>query len=103
MKSEVCYAGAGYCLALACFATENSKEYLKKYLEYYLERKDLWFDQAAAFCALEYLDKKASNQLMNKWQDFIYDKPNWDLKRSREHFVKGLDAIEKIKQFISQS
>ena len=103
LKSEVCYAGAGYSLALACFTTENSKQYLRKYLEYYLERKDLWFDQADAFCALEYLDKEAANQFMNKWESFISDKPNWNLKKSREHFAKSLDTIEKIKQLISQS
>lgn len=41
LKSEVCYSGSGYCLALATFSTENAKGYLVKYLDYYLDRKDL--------------------------------------------------------------
>jgi hypothetical protein len=39
LKSEVCYAGYGYALALAVFADEKSKTYLSLYLDYYLKRK----------------------------------------------------------------
>jgi hypothetical protein len=98
LKSEVCYAGESYSLALATFSTEASKDYLRKYLEYYLQRKDLWFDQAAVFCALEHVDKDSAFQLLNKWQDFTSDKPNWDLKRSRDHFANCIKSIQRIRQ-----
>jgi Family of unknown function (DUF6000) len=98
LKSEVCYAGSGYCLALASFATEGAKEFLTTYLDYYLSRKDLWFDQADAFCALEYLDKDAADQRLEKWNDFVSDKPYWNLERSRWNFLDSLNAISRIRQ-----
>lgn len=97
LKSEVCYAGSGYCLALATFGTDNAKKYLSTYLDYYLERKDLWFDQADAFCALEYLDKNAASKLMDKWNSFVADKEYWSLEKSRIHFSKCMLTIDKIK------
>lgn len=97
LKSEVCYAGSGYCLALATFATEKSKNYLIKYLEYYLQRKDLWFDQSSAFCALEYLDKAAAGKLFDKWEYFISDKPYWNLEESRSHFISCQETLTKIR------
>ncbi len=98
LKSEVCYAGVGYCIALASFGTEISCEYLKKYLAYYLQRKDLWFNQADAFCALEFLDQNSSEQFFEGWKNFISDKPNWDLDRSRKHFASCLKTIQKIRE-----
>ena len=48
LKSEVCYAGGGYCFALASFNTEKGINYLKRYLDYYLTRKDLHFVQSCS-------------------------------------------------------
>lgn len=103
LKSEVCYAGAGYCVALASFATEEAKEFLITYLDYYLGRKDLWFDQADAFCALEFLDREAAAQRLEKWEDFVSDKPYWNLERSRGHFRDSLEVVSRIREMsISQ-
>lgn len=98
LKSEVCYAGRGYCLALASFGTGGAKDFLVTYLDYYLGRKDLWFDQADAYCALEYLDKEAADQMLGKWNDFVSDKPNWNLERSRRDFLESVMAIERIRE-----
>ena len=98
IKSEVCYAGVGYCLALAIFATDKSKDYTKTYLDYYLDRKDLYFDQSSAFCALEYLDKESVTNLIPKWNSFISDKPYWNLNKSRKHFIDSMSSLEKIRQ-----
>lgn len=98
LKSEVCHAGAGYCLALASFKTERSKAYLTTYLEYYLDKKDLWFDQADAFCALEYLDEVGTNKLLDKWYSFVADKENWKLERSREYFKSCMETLEMIRK-----
>lgn len=98
LKSEVCYAGSGYCLALAVFRSDNSKKYLTEYLDYYLERKDLWFDQADAFCALEYLDKNEAEKLLDKWNSFVADKQYWSLEKSRNHFSGYMMTIDKIRQ-----
>jgi hypothetical protein len=98
VKSEVCYVGKGYCLALATFSTERSKAYLTDYLEYYLQQKDLWFDQADAFCALEYIDKGAALNFIEKWDNFVSNKPNWNLDNTRRRFLKEMIALDRIKQ-----
>jgi hypothetical protein len=98
LKSEVCYAGSGYCLALATFATDKAKDYLSAYLDYYLERKDLWFDQADAFCALEYLDKDEANKRLDKWNLFVADKQYWSLEKSRQQFNSCILTVEKIRK-----
>lgn len=98
LKSEVTYAGSGYCLALAAFQTEKAKDYLIAYLDYYLDRKDLWFDQADAFCALEYIDKDQANRLVDKWNSFVTDKEHWSLERSRKHFNSCMLTLDKIRK-----
>jgi hypothetical protein len=98
LKSEVCYAASGYCLALTTFGTDNAKNYLATYLEYYLDRKDLWFDQADAFCALERLDNNSTVKLQNKWNSFVADKNTWNLEKSRDHFSKCMVTLEKIRE-----
>jgi len=98
LKSEVCYAGSGYCLALATFGSDDAKNYLAAYLDYYLDRKDLWFDQADAFCALEYLDKEKADKLLNKWNSFVSDKEYWSLEKSRKHFNSCMLTLEKIRK-----
>jgi hypothetical protein len=98
LKSEVCYAGSGYSLALASFGTDGAKNFLITYLDYYLGRRDLWFDQADAFCALEYLDKKAAEERLENWNSFVSDKPNWNLERSRSNFLDSLKAISRVRE-----
>lgn len=98
LKSEVCYAGSGYGLALAAFGTDKAKDYLNTYLSYYLGRKDLWFDQADDFCALEYLNKDQANKLLDKWNSFLADKENWNLQRSRELFNRCVLTLDKIRK-----
>ncbi|HEX2629190.1 MAG TPA: DUF6000 family protein, partial [Chitinophagaceae bacterium] len=98
LKSEVCYAGSAYCLALAGFGTSGARNYLTEYLDYYLQQPQLWFDQSDALCALEYIDPSTAQRFLPKWEKFIADKPNWDLNRSREHFNANMNLIEEIRQ-----
>ncbi len=102
LKSEVCYAALGYCLALAVFGGEKSKGYLKQYLEYYLSRRDLWFEQSEAFCALEYIDKNEANLFLPQWEEFISNKPYWDLEESRSRFSASIESILKIRTLSQQ-
>jgi Family of unknown function (DUF6000) len=97
LKSEVCYAGRGYCMALANFGTKKSKNYLKEYLDYYLTRKDLWFDQGDALAALFWMDENAAKEYESLWNDFVADKPYWKLERYKENFVKSMENLEHIK------
>jgi hypothetical protein len=97
LKSEVCYAGVGYCLALATFGSDNAKDYLTSYLEYYLDRTDLWFDQVPAFCALAYLDNDRANRLLGKLDSFVADKEQWNLENSRRHFNNCMRTLDRIR------
>lgn len=57
LRSDVCYAGQAYCLALARFNSSASVGYLTDYLSHYLTRPDLYFQQQDAFAALVLLDR----------------------------------------------
>ncbi|MFE4634937.1 DUF6000 family protein [Streptomyces sp. NPDC056773] len=52
LASEVCYSGTAYCFALARFGTHADAEILTAYLDHYLPRTDLHYDQPAALGAL---------------------------------------------------
>ena len=103
VKSEVCYAGEGYLTALVSFNNEKSVHYLLNYLDYYLSKPDLWFDQGDAMAALIWLDNKNKTDLVlqndyyNKWNVFIANKPNWKLENYIEFFNRRMEKIEKIK------
>ncbi|MFD8015287.1 DUF6000 family protein [Streptomyces sp. NPDC058955] len=56
LASEVCYSGSAYCFTLARFGTHADTEILTAYLDRYLPRTDLHYDQPAALGALLRLD-----------------------------------------------
>jgi hypothetical protein len=103
LKSEVCYAGSVYCKVLASFNTTKCVEYLNLYLDYYLSKPDLWFDQKAAMQALLFLDKRnATNYLerhVSNWQEFIRNKPNWEKEISTAGLEKQLAVIETVRKY----
>ncbi|WP_395360660.1 DUF6000 family protein [Streptomyces sp. YH02] len=58
LASEVCFAGSDYCVTLAGFGTPADADLLAAYLDRYLRRPDLYYDQPAAMGALLHLDAK---------------------------------------------
>ncbi|MFC3456207.1 DUF6000 family protein [Amycolatopsis speibonae] len=56
LESGMVFAGQGYCFALARFGTLADAEILVSYLDHYLARPDLRYDQAWALAALHHLD-----------------------------------------------
>jgi hypothetical protein len=74
LKSEVCFAGSQYAITLASFNTIEATEYLKKYLDYYLKRTELDFDQTQVMSAVKYLDEingtDFAKQHSNDWYQF---------------------------------
>ncbi|SDN30122.1 DUF6000 family protein [Actinacidiphila guanduensis] len=56
LAGEFCFSGGAYCFALARFGTHADAEILTAYLEHYLPRTDLRYDQPAALGALLRLD-----------------------------------------------
>jgi len=103
LRSDVCYAGGDYCLALAQLNTSQALEYLRQYLDYYLTRNDLWFDQASAMSAVAYLDAHNGthdlDSFLSRWESFVADKPIWSLERSCSAFS---ESMARIKTFIVQ-
>jgi hypothetical protein len=56
LASEVCFAGRGYAVALASFGTEADAQWLAAYLDRYLPRLGLFYDQAMTLGALLHVD-----------------------------------------------
>ncbi len=104
LRSDVCYAGSGYCLALASFNTPASAEFLCRYLDYYLTKPDLWFDQSSAMGALAYLDQLNGTELLNRflpaWERFVANKPRWNLRDSIQSFAETMEKIVEIRSAI---
>lgn len=102
LRSDVCYAGQGYAIALATFNTEGSIGFLRKYLDHYLSRKDLWFEQPDAMGALHYTDSLNGTTLFSEylpmWQDFVSDKPAHDLDGAIKRFRQDIDNVESIRK-----
>ncbi|SHM91816.1 DUF6000 family protein [Flavobacterium chilense] len=103
LKSEVCYAGSVYSKVLAYFNSEKCVEYLNLYLDYYLLKPDLWFDQTAVMEAILYLDKINSTNYFERhsdnWLKFIKNKPYWNKEISTVNLEEQLKVIERVSQF----
>lgn len=56
LKSEVCYAGDLYAVVLAYYNEPESVAYLNRYLDHYLQKPELYFDQEAVLETIAYLD-----------------------------------------------
>lgn len=69
LASEVCYSGGAYCFALARFGTPADAEILTSYLDHYLPRTDLHYDQAAALGALLRLDARLGTHQADRFTE----------------------------------
>ncbi len=96
IQSLTCYAGQGYCFALACFANADSVNYLTRYLDEYLPQLDKDYDQPWAMAAVIWIDRLNGTNHSSKylgpnglWEHFIADKvPHgaWSLQQRNLHF-----------------
>ena len=86
LRSDLCFVGRAYCFALAVLNSSQSVKFLNQYLNYYLCRHELWFDQGEAMGAVAHLDEiNGTNHLqghMGAWNAFVANKPYWSLARS---------------------
>ncbi|MER6486582.1 DUF6000 family protein [Streptomyces virginiae] len=69
LASEVCYSGGGYCFALARLGTHADAEILTAYLDRYLPRTDLRYDQPEALGALLRLDAHLGTQHADRFTE----------------------------------
>lgn len=108
LKSEVCYAGSNYALTLASFNTEYAVDSFDHYLEYYLTKPELYFDQESVMAALQYLDEvNGTNRIekhLKKWEEYHTwriqehnQKPeSLDLTIGTSYFHRSIDRLNRI-------
>lgn len=108
----MCYAGDLYALILAYYNTPETIEYLHKYLEYYLQKPELDFDQEAVLEAVAYLDmiNKTDNlsKYLKLWNNILEERneiskvrniriakiiEKQEGKESSEKYLKNLDQV----------
>ena len=98
LRSDVCFAGRGYALALARIGTPQATDFLVDYLDYYLTRRDLQFDQLACMGALQSLDIRNGTTLaqpfMKRCEEFYSDNHFINCADSVQGFETRLSALE---------
>ncbi|WP_329028691.1 DUF6000 family protein [Streptomyces sp. NBC_01423] len=87
LASEVCFSGSAYCFALARFGTHADAEILTAYLDRYLPRTDLRYDQPAALGALLRLDTRLGTHHADRFTrpDGLWDQWVNALTHLRDH------------------
>jgi hypothetical protein len=103
VRSDLCFAGKLYCVALAEFNSLCGFNYLTRYLEYYLTRPDLDYDQGDAMGAVAYLDAKNGTGHLERfrplWKSYVETK-SWktDLEKNIAWFAEEMDALHKLRE-----
>lgn len=101
LRSDVCYAGGGYCLALALANDSRGLGYLRQYLDYYLHQPQLWFDQGDAMGAIALLDRLNGTDVLSSylpaWSAFVGNKPNWNLDKSIDWFRLRYEGLASLR------
>jgi hypothetical protein len=102
LASEGPYAGQAYCVALSTFGTSADADLLVAYLDRYLRRRDLYYDQTAALGALLLLDARLGADRTARfltpgglWQQWIDGPPgkDRDAPDSYRDFIGRLCAV----------
>ncbi|WP_331760102.1 DUF6000 family protein (plasmid) [Streptomyces sp. NBC_01471] len=98
LASEGPYAGGAYCVTLATFGTGADADLLCNYLDHYLARPDLDYDQSLALGALLHLDaalgsERASRYLAEGglWQQWADAPPRRD--RDPQEYRQVMDQL----------
>lgn len=83
LASEVCCVGLAYSVALASFGTARDADLLAAYLDRYLSRPDLAYDQTVVMGALQFIDLNLGGGHADRfrepgglWQQWLQDAPH---------------------------
>lgn len=89
-----------YALVLSFFNTEASNRYIDTYLEYYLTKPKLYFDQQYVMSACLYLDQvngtSNSEKHLENWNSL---KKTWDIedrKPSIDYFEEQVSILKQL-------
>jgi hypothetical protein len=101
IDSRMTYAGQGYCFALACFATPADAQLLCDYLDRYLRRPDLHYDQRWAIGALLDIDARLGTDYAKPfttpdglWHQWARDKSPDDLEAQKDRIAELRALVE---------
>lgn len=105
IESRQTYAGQGYCFALACFATPADAQILSDYLDQYLRRPDLFYDQDWAIGALLDIDTQLGSDYAERfttpdglWRQWTRDKSPGYLEALRTRVAELRALVEEARQ-----
>jgi hypothetical protein len=96
LRSETPYAGRAFCLALARLGGASSVKTLKRYLDIYLVREDLIYDQCGALGALSVLDPSEALQYYPAWERYAATKPEMTVEFVVASFAAQLSEVETL-------
>jgi hypothetical protein len=100
LRSDVCWAGRAYSLALARFNTPRSLQFLTRYLEYYLTRRDLSFEQQYVLATVICLDERngptIAREFESPWREYSRDGPNVALAAEVDRVRHQLEFLERF-------
>lgn len=104
LKSELTYAGTMYALVLATFNTKRGRDFLTTYLDYYLRKLDLFFDQKQVLTAVKYLDEVNGTSRFEDyavmWDNFLTNKPYWKRDVNTDELRKEISGIDTVQKYI---
>jgi hypothetical protein len=100
LRSDGPYSGFAFVVALARLNTRSSRQFLCDYLDYYLTRRDLDFEQPFVLAALEHLDGKNGTRLhesfLDRWNEGSRGSRYDPLPDSRRFFARMFQANETV-------
>lgn len=103
LKSEVCCVGHIYSLVLAFFNTDKCVQYLNDYLDYYLTKPNLYFDQVYVMGAVVYLDKvngtSNGDKHLENWNALKKTWTNIQEERTAEYFEAQMLRLKELNQY----
>ncbi|MBX4176212.1 DUF6000 family protein [Streptomyces geysiriensis] len=107
LASEVCCAGLAYSVALASFGTARDADLLAAYLDRYLRRPDLGYDQTVVMGALQFIDLNLGGgqadrfrQRDSLWQQWVRDAPH--MQDDSDPTPSALSLIRRLCAFIDE-
>ncbi|WP_327434634.1 DUF6000 family protein [Streptomyces sp. NBC_01236] len=106
LASELCCAGLAYCVTLASFGTPRDADLLAAYLDRYLRRPDLAYDQTVAMGALVFIDLNLGGDQASRflgpgglWQQWLQDASH--MQRTADP-VTHLSLIRRLCAFVDE-
>jgi hypothetical protein len=108
LASEVCCVGLAYSVALASFGTASDADLLAAYLDRYLRRPDLAYDQTVVMGALQFIDLNLGGggqadrfrEPGGLWQQWLQDAPH--MQGDSDPTPSFLSLIRRLCAFVDE-